>query len=115
MLFDRSQRFSGFQGFARRRCPKSLARAITAKNDPPIRASFGAFGGQMLKADSQGDMVALNHRSAAFLASHFDVVFASNHTPHPGEKRLLTLASVLPRSPRSTTQHLEAAGPGWPQ
>lgn len=108
VLFDRRGQFARLQAFAQRPYPEGLARAIVAKNRPLIRDSFGAFGGQILKAAARGDRVALNHRTAAFLASYFDLVFAANHAPHPGEKRLLGLASALPRPPRGMAEDVEA-------
>ena len=117
VLFDRRGLFAGLQDVARRPYPDALARAIVARNRPLLRDSFGAFGGQMLKAASRGDSVALNYRTAAFLASYFDVVFAANHAPHPGEKRLVLLAGSLPRPPPDMAQDVEAllaarSGPG---
>ncbi|KAB0679606.1 nucleotidyltransferase domain-containing protein [Aureimonas leprariae] len=99
-LFDRDGWFARLQASARRPYPQALAQAIVAKNHPLLREAFGAFGGQIRRAAERGDAVSVNHRTAAFLASYFDILFALNRTPHPGEKRLLAQALRLPRTPR---------------
>ncbi|HWG84261.1 MAG TPA: hypothetical protein VNT60_02165 [Deinococcales bacterium] len=61
------------------------------------------------------DAVSVNHRVAAYLASYFDVIYAVNRVPHPGEKRLLSLTERLcplrPASMRADVERLVAAGP----
>jgi hypothetical protein len=44
--------------------------------------------------------VSINHRVAGLLASYFDIVFAVNRVPHPGEKHLISAAvGSCPRLP----------------
>jgi predicted nucleotidyltransferase len=98
-LFDRSGKLTALKDAASRQYPDQLARAIVAKNFPLLRDAFGAFGGQIIKAAQRDDIVSMNHRTAAFLGSYFDVLFAANHQPHPGEKRLFPTAISLPKVP----------------
>ena len=94
-LFERNGWFAALRKRARQPYPEGLARAIVAKNHPVLRGIFGSFSAQILKAATRGDQVSVNHRITAFLGSYFDVLFALNRTPHPGEKRLLETASDL--------------------
>lgn len=77
--------------------PDELRRAIVAHNHPVLRDAMPAYASQLAKAAHRGDLVSVNHRLAGLLASYFDVVFAINRVPHPGEKRQLdaALASCL--------------------
>ena len=50
---------------------------------------FASYYEQIQKAVQRNDIVSVNHRIAAFLASYFDVIFALNEMLHPGEKRLI--------------------------
>jgi hypothetical protein len=91
-LFDSHGWFERLQQQARQHYPEPLVRAIVAKNYPVLRQIHSSYRRQLEKASLRGDTVSLNHRMAAFLASYFDIVFALNRVPHPGEKRLLDFA-----------------------
>ena len=88
-LFDRGGWFAALQARAGAPYPEPLRRAVVARNLPLLASARSSFGHQLIRAAAGGDRVAVNHRTAAFLASAFDVVFALERLPHPGEKRLL--------------------------
>lgn len=92
-LFDRLGRLAALQRRAAVDYPEPLRRAIVAHNLPMLRGRRSSFLRQLQLAAERGDHLSVNHRSAAFLASWFDVLFAVNRTLHPGEKRLLAFAS----------------------
>jgi predicted nucleotidyltransferase len=75
--------------------PEPLRRAIVAYNQPVLRGIITSYRTQIAKAVGRGDPVGVNHRLAALLASTFDILFAVNRVPHPGEKRLLAQAAAL--------------------
>jgi hypothetical protein len=72
--------------------PEALRDNIIALNHPVLRSIIPSYTNQLAKAVKRGDLVSINHRLAALLASYFDVIFAVNRTLHPGEKRLVSLA-----------------------
>jgi hypothetical protein len=95
VLFDRQGWFAELQERVVVPYPEELRRAIVAKNFPILDGVLSAYTHQIEHSVRRGDAVSVNHRVAAFLASYFDVLFAVNKVPHPGEKRLLTLAATL--------------------
>jgi catechol 2,3-dioxygenase-like lactoylglutathione lyase family enzyme len=80
--------------------PEGLRRAIVEKNLPVLRHNLSSYRVQIARAVERGDLVSRQHRVTALLASVFDIVFALERMPHPGEKRLLdyvpkTLAELV--------------------
>ena len=71
--------------------PEKLKSNTMKKNYPILRRSFSSYYNQIAKALMRNDLVSVNHRLAAFLASYFDILFAINEIPHPGEKKLMDI------------------------
>jgi len=92
VLFDRDGWFAALQARADQPYPEPLRAAIVVKNYPILQDTLSSYTYQLRSAVQRGDRVSVNHRVAAVLASYFDILFALNRLPHPGEKRLLTFA-----------------------
>lgn len=91
ILFDRNGWFSDLQRLADQPYPEPLREAIVAKNYPILRRNLSSYRYQIERAAGREDYVSLNHRVAELLASYFDILFAVNRLPHPGEKRMLAI------------------------
>jgi hypothetical protein len=89
--------------------PDELFRAVVAKNFPVLGPIISSYEDQIQSAFARRDLVSLNHRTAAWLASYFDIVFAGNQQYHPGEKCLLVQAAQLPNSPAKMVDDLTEA------
>lgn len=116
-LFDRG----GWLGRIREQCaqpfPEALRTNIIKDNLAVLREVIPGYTRQIEKAVRRGDLVSVNHRVAALLASYFDVVFAYNRVLHPGEKRQLEQAArMCPQLPENMVERvtavLRAAGQG---
>ena len=81
--------------------PQHLKQSIIRRNCKLLYGTLPAYAGQIRKAAGRGDFVSVNHRTAAFLESYFDILFAVNEKTHPGEKRLIQLCkaecNILPK------------------
>jgi hypothetical protein len=108
VLFDRTAWFEALQQRARQSYPAELRRAIIAKNYPLLRRNQSSYLHQIELAVMREDLVSVNHRVAACLASYFDVLFALNELPHPGEKRLLQRAANCAHLPSKMVPHIVA-------
>lgn len=93
-LYDPRGWFTALQTRASQSYPEPLRRAIIAHNHPVLRTMMTSYLSQIASAVRRGDLVSINHRVAALLASYFDILFALNRVLHPGEKRLLAFAQA---------------------
>jgi len=94
VLHDPEGKFAALQAESRKPYPEALRQAVVRYNHPMLRGVLSSYCAQLEKAVRRGDLVSVNHRLAALLASYFDVLFALNRALHPGEKRLLAAAQT---------------------
>lgn len=71
--------------------PEQLKKNIIDRNMRLLHTAMPAYELQIAKAVKRKDIVSINHRTAAFMESYFDIIFALNELTHPGEKRLIPL------------------------
>ncbi|WP_195987381.1 nucleotidyltransferase domain-containing protein [Clostridium sp. D53t1_180928_C8] len=94
IVFDRYNEFKDLQEKYTVDYPEKLKQNIVNKNYPILKKNFSSYYNQIEKAINRKDLVNLNNRIAAFFDSYFDIIFAVNETPHPGEKRLLSIVNA---------------------
>jgi catechol 2,3-dioxygenase-like lactoylglutathione lyase family enzyme len=105
-LFDPRGWYAGLQARARVPYPGQLKRSIIGKNYPLLRRNQSSYRRQIELALQRHDGVSVQHRMTALLASYFDIWFALERLPHPGEKRLLN--ALLPDERQMMRAVLEA-------
>jgi len=91
ILYDRDGRLAAARERFTVPYPPRLRANILERSRQLLRTSLPAYEGQLKKALKRGDLVSVNHRTAAFLEAYFDFLFALNELTHPGEKRLVQL------------------------
>jgi predicted nucleotidyltransferase len=92
--------------------PDRLVEGVIKMNLPVLGGTIHSYEQQIRSAFRRRDRVSLNHRTAAWLASYFDLLFAANRRFNPGEKRLLAQAQALPTTPEWMAADVEAACTG---
>ena len=93
ILFDRDGRVRELQRDYMRPYPDELVQHIIDRNFPLLGRSFSSYTHQILAAVFRGDLISVNHRIAAYVASYFDILFALIRTLHPGEKKMMKILS----------------------
>lgn len=91
ILYDKNGKLNKLQEKYKVPYPEKLKQNIIRKNYPLLKLQMPAYYYQIKKALERNDYISVNHRTAALLASYFDIIFAINEMPHPGEKKLLKI------------------------
>lgn len=92
VFFDPHNWLTNLQQKCKIEYPETLRQNIISLNHPVLREIIPSYAFQIEKAVKRLDLVSINHRLAALLASYFDILFALNKQLHPGEKRLVEFA-----------------------
>ncbi len=92
VLYDKNGKLESLQNEYRIPYPDELRNNIIRKNLRLLTGNLPSYDTQIKKAYARKDMISVNHRTAAFLESYFDIVFAMNKLTHPGEKRMVPYA-----------------------
>lgn len=92
ILYDKNGKLASLQNKYRIPYPDELRDNIISKNLRLLTGNLPSYDTQIKKAVTRKDMVSVNHRTAAFLESYFDIIFALNRLTHPGEKRMVQYA-----------------------
>ena len=93
ILYDRDGRLQAVKDRFAVPYPKPLKEAIIRKNMQLLSDAMPAYQLQIAKAVGRNDLVSIGHRTAAFMESYFDIIWAMNERTHPGEKRLIPLCN----------------------
>lgn len=92
ILYDKNGELESLQNKYQIPYPNELRDNIICKNFRLLTGNLPSYDAQIKKAFARKDMVSVNHRTAAFLESYFDIIFAMNKLTHPGEKRMVQYA-----------------------
>ena len=91
ILYDKDGKLKEIQNSCNVEYPEKLKENIIKKNYPLLNKQMPAYYFQIEKAIKRNDIISVNHRVAALLASYFDIIFAANKFLHPGEKKLIKI------------------------
>lgn len=110
IIYDKDGRLQAVKNRFHVPYPKQLKENIIEKNMKLLSDAMPAYKLQIEKAVKREDMVSIGHRTAAFMESYFDIIWAMNELTHPGEKRLVSLCKkqckILPANFEENINHL---------
>jgi len=100
IIFDKNDEFKKIKERFTVPYPQKLRENIIKRNMALLSGSVVSYDKQIMKSIYRKDLINLNNRISEFLASYFDVIFAVNELPNPGEKRIMEIClnkcNVLP-------------------
>lgn len=109
ILYDKKNELKELQKKYKIYYPKQLKENIIKKNYPLLMKQMPAYYNQIEKALKRMDFISVNHRIAALFASYFDIIFAINEVPHPGEKKLIKIIKDNNlKTPKDMEKNIEA-------
>ena len=91
IIYDRDGRLQAAKDRFNVPYPQQLKENIIDRNMSLLSEVMPAYKYQIEKAAGRNDLVSVCHRTAAFMESYFDIIWAMNELTHPGEKRLVSL------------------------
>lgn len=91
IIYDKSGAFTNLQNKLNTEYPEKLRREIIERNMKLLHGVLPSYDLQIKKAVNRNDLVSINHRTAGFIESYFDIIFALNRMTHPGEKKLIKI------------------------
>lgn len=94
IIFDRSGELAALKERFNVPYPERLRENIIRRGRQLLSGCIPSYDLQIKKVVLRGDSNAVTHRTAEFLASYYDVIFALNRLTHPGEKRLAEICAV---------------------
>lgn len=101
IIYDKDGKYKELQQKCKVPYPEILRKNIIKRSKSLLFDKLPAFNAQIEKAYKRNDMISVNHRTAEFIASYSDMIFALNRLPHPGEKRIIVYAKnnckILPK------------------
>ena len=101
ILYDRNGSLKALRDEYNIDYPDKLKKNIIENNMRLLTGNLPSYDTQIKKAVKRNDLPSINHRTAAFMESYFDIIFAMNKMTHPGEKRMMSIAlekaKILPQ------------------
>ena len=101
ILFDKSGKISDLQSKNKGLISDEFVQTIIDANFPLIYESTPALYWQVQKAMGRQDYNSVNHRLSEYFAIYYDILFGLNKTSHPGEKKLIKIATSLEFIPKN--------------